>query len=88
METLSIHWIDTNVHSITGEDHLGIKNPSIQMADEMLFGITSITFRARYWAFYCWLLHDFNQNGPKRKSMKIFQSWFVTLDLTHGIVKL
>lgn len=63
----------SDLNTVLGEDHLGIKNVAIIMADTLQSGITSITPRARYWAFYLWVLHDFIQTQPDKsiKTLKI-----------------
>lgn len=75
----------SNVKSVEGQDHLGIRSVGIAMAEQLQSGITSITPRARYWAFFAWVLHDFIQHVPKEKTMDHFktylkrQEWFYIL---------
>jgi hypothetical protein len=64
----------SSYNTITGEDHLGIKNTAIIIADTLQSGITSITPRARYWAFYAWVLHDFIQT-QQDKSIEHFKTY-------------
>lgn len=63
----------TNVRTIKGEDHLGIRSVAISMADHLQSGITSITPRARYWAFFAWVLHDFIQHAQEVKTLINFK---------------
>ncbi|MBT2728563.1 hypothetical protein J7E63_16685 [Bacillus sp. ISL-75] len=78
-------WTTSDIKTINGEDHLGIRFVGISIADTLQAGITSITSRARYWSFYSWVIHDFIQNGPEQKSMKEFkqylkkQEWYYIL---------
>ncbi|WP_413302777.1 hypothetical protein AA0X95_24680 [Bacillus sp. 1P10SD] len=78
-------WTTSNVNTIKGEDHLGIRFVGISIADTLQSGITSITPRARYWAFFAWVLHDFLQYSQSEKSLKEFkrflktQEWFYIL---------
>lgn len=81
---LQPRWTESSFRKMKGEDHLGIKNVAIVMADRLQSGITSITPRARYWSFFAWVLHDFIQHG-KDLSLKSFQhflkrqEWFFVL---------
>lgn len=78
-------WTTSNLRTINGEDHLGIRFISIAIADTLQSGVTSITPRARYWSFFAWVLHDFIQNYQDEKSLKNFklylqrQEWFFIL---------
>lgn len=74
-------WTEFQGRTIKGEDHLGIKNVAIVMADYLQPGITSITPRARYWSFYSWVLYDFIENHRERSSENFKrhlkkQEWF------------
>lgn len=75
----------SSVRNIAGEDHLGIRSVGISIADHLQSGVTSITPRARYWAFFAWVLHDFIQNVSEEKTVKNFkrylkrQEWFFIL---------
>ncbi|MGG0847094.1 hypothetical protein [Peribacillus simplex] len=63
----------TSVRTIKGEDHLGIRSVAISMADHLQSGITSITPRARYWAFFAWVLDDFIQHAHEAKTLINFK---------------
>lgn len=75
----------SNLRTIQGQDHLGIRSVGISMADQLQSGITSITPRARYWSFFAWVLHDFIQHSSLEKTNKNFKSflkkqeWFFIL---------
>lgn len=42
----------SSVRNIAGEDHIGIRSVAISIADYLQSEVTSITPRARYWAFF------------------------------------
>ncbi|MDN4073337.1 hypothetical protein [Fictibacillus terranigra] len=65
----------SSVKTIIGQDHLGIRNVGILIADYLQSGVTSITPRARYWSFFAWVLYDFIQNVPEEKTIKNFKSF-------------
>ena len=92
----------SSVRTINGEDHLGILSVGISIADHLQSGITSITPRARYWAFFAWVLYDFIEHASEEKTMKNFkrflkkQEWYFILSniadaevhgvTTHGVI--
>lgn len=81
---LQPRWTESSFRKFKAEDHLGIKNVAIVMAERLQSGITSITPRARYWSFFAWVLHDFIQHGKDLSltSFKHFlkrQEWFFIL---------
>ncbi|WP_318509121.1 hypothetical protein [Bacillus sp. T3] len=86
-------WTTSNVNTIKGEDHLGIRFVGISIADTLQSGITSITPRARYWSFFAWVLYDFLQYSSSEKSLKEFkrflktQEWFYILSNIGWAVK-
>lgn len=51
---------------IGGLDHLGVQAPCIALYTQLLPGITNVTDRARYYAFYPWLLWQFDQRYDDR----------------------
>ena len=75
----------SDLNTIKGEDHLGIRSVGISIADRLQSGITSITPRARYWSFFAWVLYDFIENGRVEKTMLNFkqhlkrQEWYFIL---------
>ncbi|WP_437802521.1 hypothetical protein [Sorangium sp. So ce693] len=46
---------------IRGLDHLGVQAPCTTLYTQLLPGITNVTDRARYYAFYPWLLWSFER---------------------------
>ena len=46
---------------IRGLDHLGVQAPCIALYGQLLPGITNVTDRARYYAFYPWLVWSFER---------------------------
>lgn len=57
-----IDWILRDRKVIDGLDHLGIELVSVNLYQAMLPGITNVTERARYYAFYPWTM----PNGMER----------------------
>jgi hypothetical protein len=51
---------------IGGLDHLAVQAPCINIYGRVLPGITNVTDRARYYAFYPWLIWAFDQSGHTR----------------------
>jgi hypothetical protein len=52
-----IDWILRDRKVIDGLDHLGIELVSVNLYQAMLPGLTNVTERARYYAFYPWTVH-------------------------------
>lgn len=48
---------------IGGLDHLAIQARCINLYGRFLPGITNVTYRARYYSFYPWLIWAFDQEG-------------------------
>jgi hypothetical protein len=51
----------------------------------MLPGLTNVTERARYYAFYPWIIHRYAQEGPKVRSKVAWRNWFRPLDFTYAV---
>ena len=58
------HWIAPIYQQETGQDYLGLRLVQEHMVDFLLPGIITITPRARYYAFYAWLLVEYVQEHP------------------------
>jgi hypothetical protein len=56
----------------TGEDFLGLRAVQANMTDYLLPGIITLTSRARYYAFYSWLLVEYAEAHPKGWSLPKF----------------
>jgi hypothetical protein len=54
--------------SIRGLDHLGTQAPCILIYGQLLPGITNVTYRARYYSFYPWLIWSYDQRFDKSDS--------------------
>jgi len=80
-----IDWILRDRKVIDGLDHLGIELVSVNLYQAMLPGITNVTERARYYAFYPWTIHRYAQEGPKLRSKASWRNWFRALDFTYGV---
>lgn len=65
-------WTDTVFTPNTGEDHLGLLSVGVNIAETLVTGINTVTPRARYHAFYSWVLNDFLQHTPT-KDMRDFK---------------
>jgi len=57
-------WIEKVYNNSDGEDFLGIRIVSENILSYLLPGIITITQRARYYAFYCWLIVDYEKEHP------------------------
>ena len=66
-------WVKPS-HSITGQDHLGVRAPCEGIYKQLLPGITNVTDRARYYSFYPWLLWAFEQHDGKLKRKPFFHT--------------
>lgn len=51
---------------VGGLDHLAVQAPCINIYGRMLPGITNVTDRARYYAFYPWLIWALDQDGYRK----------------------
>lgn len=77
--------ISQQFNDIAGEDQLSIKYVAVNISNELLNGITTITPRARYWSFYTWVLYDFIFNSKMERTSGNFkkylkrQEWFFIL---------
>jgi hypothetical protein len=77
--------VSDQFNDIFGQDQLGIKNVAVNILDEILNGITTVTPRARYWSFYTWVLYDFIYNSgleKTEKNLKLYikrQEWYFIL---------
>ncbi|MFH2122769.1 MAG: hypothetical protein ABIJ50_04725 [Pseudomonadota bacterium] len=59
---LETAWVKPPRH-ITGQDHLGVQAPCINLYGKLLPGITNVTDRARYYSFYPWIVWALEQKG-------------------------
>jgi hypothetical protein len=80
-----IDWILRDRKVIDGLDHLGIELVSVNLYQAMLPGITNVTERARYYAFYPWTIHRYAQEGPKLRTKATWRNWFRALDFTYAV---
>lgn len=65
-------WITPIYQKETGQDHLGLRLVQEHIVDFLLPGIITITPRARYYAFYSWLLVEYAQEHPTGWSFSHF----------------
>lgn len=56
----TIAWVRPE-EPIGGLDHLGVQAPCIALYGQLLPGITNVTDRARYYAFYPWIIWEFEK---------------------------
>jgi hypothetical protein len=59
--------------SIRGLDHLGTQAPCILIYGQLLPGITNVTYRARYYSFYPWLIWSYDQRFAKSDSARFIE---------------
>jgi len=57
-------WIEKIYEKDTGEDFLGLRSVQASITGYLLPGIITITPRARYYAFYSWLLVEYGEKHP------------------------
>jgi hypothetical protein len=57
--------------SKSGLDHLSAQAPCISVYQQLLPGITNVTYRARCYSLYPWLIWSFDKRYPKAKADKI-----------------
>src|ERR1017187_4719440 len=79
-----MHWVLRDRKVIDGLDHLGIELVSVNLYQSMLPGLTNVTERARYYAFYPWTIHRYAQEGPKERSKRTWRTWFRSLDFAYA----
>jgi len=80
-----IDWVQRDRRIIEGLDHLGIELVSVNLYQAMLPGLTNVTERARYYAFYPWTVHRYAQDGPSVRSKAAWRNWFRSLDFTYAV---
>ncbi len=85
--TLDPCWTASIYQSLTGEDFLGLRAVQGNITGYLLPGIITITPRARYYAFYSWLLTEYRDNHPKGWSLGRFikrrEQIFALANLAH-----
>jgi hypothetical protein len=69
---LDPRWIAPIYKATTGEDFLGLRAVQGSIVDYLLPGIITITPHARYYAFYSWLLIEYERAHPERMSLAQF----------------
>ncbi|MCR3906992.1 MAG: hypothetical protein NUK62_08225 [Tenericutes bacterium] len=77
MSTLDPFWIKPGKVSGRVLDPLGLDRTSDRIKSNLLTGIISLTERARYYTFYCWVLKNINENNFDKYSD--FQNFFQDL---------
>jgi len=65
-------WVGRIYRDTGGEDFLGLRAVQANITDNLLPGITSITPRARYYAFYSWCLSEYAHAHPSGMSLASF----------------
>ena len=80
-----IDWILRDRRVIDGLDHLGIQIVSVNLYQAMLPGLTNVTERARYYAFYAWCIHRYAQDGPPERSRQNWIQWLRPLDFAYAV---
>jgi len=72
VSSLDPHWIAPIYKATTGEDFLGLRAVQGNIVGYLLPGITTITPRARYYAFYSWLLVEYGESHPPGMPLAAF----------------
>jgi len=72
LSNLDPHWIAPIYKAMTGEDFLGLRAVQGNIVGYLLPGIITITPRARYYAFYSWLLVEYQQSHSEGMSLAAF----------------
>ena len=73
-------WLDRpSIHS-GGVDHLGLRQPGLNMADALLPGITNTTEHARYYTVIAWMY----RNAKSLSHLRILESAFVQATRLHS----
>lgn len=57
---------------IRGLDHLSLESTAASIYDQVTPGFTNLAKRARYYALYCWILHDYFAGGYETEEFKSF----------------
>lgn len=74
MNEPSTDW--TEAHGVSqedrGQDHLGLASVAQSIYDQVTPGFTTLTNRARYYALYCWILHDYYGGGYEKEDLDAF----------------
>lgn len=69
---LDPRWTALIYKATTGEDFLGLRAVQGNIIGYLLPGIITTTLRARYYAFYSWLLVEYGQSHPPGMSLAAF----------------
>ena len=69
---MELRWIKPIYNKIDGQDYLGLRLVQERIVGHLLPGIITITPRARYYAFYSWLLVEYAQQHPAGWSFNHF----------------
>lgn len=72
MNDLDPCWTAPIYKATTGEDFLGLRAVQANITDYLLPGIITTTPRARYYAFYSWLLVEYAKQHPEGWSLARF----------------
>jgi hypothetical protein len=57
---------------IRGLDHLSLESTAENIYDQVTPGFTNLAKRARYYALYCWILHDYFGGGYEREEFRTY----------------
>lgn len=72
LSKLDPRWIAPVYKRTTGLDFLGLRSVQARITGYLLPGIITITPRARYYAFYSWVLVDYEHSHPQGMSLAAF----------------
>ncbi len=71
----------------SGRDPLGLSRVSVTVADYLLRGIITQTYRARYYSFYCWAVWHIDTTEPAT-SLSDYRDKFQRLDTFFALASL
>jgi len=77
MKTLVPQWTArfTN-EDVIGADHLGVEGMAQSYQQNLVPDIISTTDHARYYSFYCWILHRYNYQPDSARTLAGFRGQY------------
>jgi hypothetical protein len=82
---VEIDWLLRDKRTSEGLDHLGVQVVSANLYDQLLPGITNVTERARFCAFYPWLVHRFAKAELEAGDRRRWLDWFRAAEFTYAL---
>jgi hypothetical protein len=82
---IQVDWLLRNKRMSAGLDHLGVQLVSVSLYTQLLPGITNVTDRVRFYAFYPWLIHRYAKAGLDAGDRRRWLEWFRPAELTYAL---